>query len=76
MAGLVVALALPAPPHKGAASPDESQGNNAGVFAMYGVILTRDVTEHGLRAGAVGRVVNATRSRTWPPKAIRSSSST
>jgi hypothetical protein len=59
MAGLVVALALPAPPHAGAPSLAEPQRQQRGVlFDMYGdVILTRDVTERGLHAGDVGTVV-------------------
>jgi hypothetical protein len=59
MAGLVVAPALPAPPHNGAPSLAEPQKQHSGVpFDMYDdLILTRDVSERGLRAGDVGTVV-------------------
>ncbi len=46
-------------------------------FDMYGdVILTRDVAEHGLRAGDVGTVVERTPCLVLPKKATRLSSST
>ena len=46
-------------------------------FDMYGdVILTRDVTEHGLRAGDVGTVAERHAVPAFPRKATLSSSST
>ena len=46
-------------------------------FDMYGdVILTRDVTERGLRAGDVGTVVERHAVPGYPRKATQSSFST